>query len=79
MVGGDKLLQTLPAVLELSSELCPHANVYALPRDGRPQLAFFVLYRVSLCSPGCLRTCSVDQAGLELTEVRLPLSHKCWD
>ena len=30
--------------------------------------------RVSLCSPGCPGTHSVDQAGLELTEIHLPLS-----
>jgi hypothetical protein len=28
---------------------------------------------VSLCSPGCPATCSVDQAGLELTEILLSL------
>jgi hypothetical protein len=28
---------------------------------------------VSLCSPGCPGTHSVDQAGLELTEIHLPL------
>ena len=33
----------------------------------------FLHDRVSLCSPGCPETCSVDQAGLELTEIRLPL------
>jgi hypothetical protein len=27
----------------------------------------------SLCSPGCPGTCSIDQAGLELTEICLPL------
>jgi hypothetical protein len=34
---------------------------------------------VSLCSPGCSGTHSVDQAGLELTEIHLPLHPKCWD
>jgi hypothetical protein len=29
--------------------------------------------RVLLCSPGCPGTCSVDQDGLELTEICLPL------
>lgn len=28
--------------------------------------------RVSLCSPSCSETCSVDQAVLEFTEIRLP-------
>ena len=32
---------------------------------------------VSLCSPGCPGT--VDQAGLELTEIDLPLLPECWD
>jgi hypothetical protein len=34
--------------------------------------------RVSLYSPGCPGTHSVDQAGLEL-EIHLPLPPKCWD
>ena len=35
---------------------------------------------VFLCNPGCSGTHSVDQAGLELTELHLPLSPpKCWD
>ena len=33
--------------------------------------------RVSLCSPGCPGTHSVDQAGLELRNLLLP--SKCWD
>jgi hypothetical protein len=37
-------------------------------------LLFFIFRdRVSLCSPGCPGTHSVDQAGLELTEMHLPL------
>ena len=35
--------------------------------------------RISLCSPGCPETHSVDQAGLELTEIHMPLPLKCWD
>ena len=36
--------------------------------------------RVSLCnSPGCTGTRSVDQAGLRLTEIHLPLPLRCWD
>jgi hypothetical protein len=34
---------------------------------------FVCLDKVLLCSPGCLRTCYVDQAGLELIEICLPL------
>ena len=30
-------------------------------------------------SPGCPRTRSVDQAGLEFTEIHLPLPPECWD
>ena len=30
-------------------------------------------------SPGCSRSCFVDQAGLELTETSLLLPPKCWD
>uniref|UniRef100_A0A8C8W738 SKP1 component POZ domain-containing protein n=1 Tax=Peromyscus maniculatus bairdii TaxID=230844 RepID=A0A8C8W738_PERMB len=30
-------------------------------------------------SPGCPGTPFVDQAGLELSEICLPLSPKCWD
>jgi hypothetical protein len=42
-------------------------------------LSFFSVFRdrVSLCSPGCPGTHSVDQAGLELRS--LPLPPKCWD
>jgi hypothetical protein len=35
--------------------------------------------KVFLCSPGCLGTHSEDQAGLELSEIFLPLPPKCWD
>ena len=36
-------------------------------------------FRVSQCSLGCPGTHSVDQAGLELTKIRLPLPLECWD
>jgi hypothetical protein len=39
-------------------------------------VCLFFRDRVSLCSPDCPGTHSVDQAGLEL---RNPLSSKCWD
>ena len=39
----------------------------------------FVADRVSLCSPGCPGTHSINQAGLELTEIHLPLPPGCWD
>jgi hypothetical protein len=35
--------------------------------------------RLSLCSPGCPGTHSVNQAGLELAETHLPLPPECWD
>jgi hypothetical protein len=38
----------------------------------------FVWARVSLCSPGCPGTQSVDQTGLELSNL-LPLPPECWD
>ena len=40
---------------------------------------FWLFETVSLCSPGCFGTHHVDQAGLELTEIDLPLPPKCWD
>ena len=36
--------------------------------------------RVFLCSPGCLETCSVDQAGLELRDLSASSPHsKYWE
>ena len=44
-----------------------------------PLKSFFSL-RVALCSfRACPETCSLGQAGLELTEIRIPLPPKCWD
>ena len=42
-------------------------------------LFLFFQDRVSLCSPGCPGTRSVDQAGLELTEIHLPLPPERWE
>ena len=42
-------------------------------------VGFWFFKTVSLCSPGCPRTHFVDQAGLELTEILLPLFLECWD
>jgi hypothetical protein len=39
----------------------------------------FVLDKVSLCRLDCPGTCSVDQAGLELTEIHLSLPLKFWE
>jgi hypothetical protein len=42
-------------------------------------LNFFFQDKVSLCnSPGCPGTDFVDQAGLELGEIHLPLTHRCY-
>ena len=41
--------------------------------------SFGILRRVSLCSfEACPGAHSVDQTGLELTEILLPLPPKCW-
>jgi hypothetical protein len=40
-------------------------------------LCLFSRQDFSLCSPCCPDTYSVDQVGLELTEIHLPLSLKC--
>jgi hypothetical protein len=46
-------------------------------------LSFFFVFnydfkdRISLCSPGCPVTHSVDQAGLKLIEIPLPPSLEC--
>jgi len=44
---------------------------------GQTPLTPLLFEMVSLCSPGCPRTHSVDQVGLELTEIPLPLSPEC--
>lgn len=49
-----------------------------LPEVPR-SLAFVCLDKVSLFSHGCLGTQYVDQAGLELIEIHLPLPLECWD
>ena len=44
-------------------------------------ICLFVCFqdKVSLCSPGCPGTHSVDQAGLKYHPSTLPLPLKCWD
>jgi hypothetical protein len=37
-----------------------------------------VIVMVSPRSPGCPETLSVDQTGLKLTEILLPLPPECW-
>jgi hypothetical protein len=48
------------------------ADSMALPYRGLLCLLCCFRDRVSLCSPGCHRAHSVDQTGLELTEIHLP-------
>lgn len=55
------------------------AGVSAREEGSLIFLVTFVLETVSLCSPGYLGTHSVDLAGLELTEIPLPLPPKGWD
>jgi hypothetical protein len=43
------------------------------------KLFFFFPNIVSLCSPDCPGTSSVEQAGLELTEIYLLLPPERWD
>ena len=55
--------------LSLSSKGYPdHLCEYVLPTPLKGFVCLFVCFqgRVSLCSPGCPGTLSVDQAGLEL-------------
>ena len=48
-------------------------------KPGTFCLFFCFQDKESLCSPGCPGTLSVDHAGLQLTELCLPLPVKCWD
>ena len=58
-------------------QVCVH---YSTPTPALVIYLFGVVPdRVSLCSPGCPGTHSVDQAGLELTEICLPPCPECWD
>ena len=41
-------------------------------------VCLFVWNRVSLCSSGSPGTHSIDQAGLKLTEILLPMPPECW-
>lgn len=49
------------------------------PQDCLFGLSLFAFRRVSLSSSSCPETSYVDQAGLQLTEISLPLPPKCWD
>jgi len=69
----------------LHSDRCLHPNSCAWPLSC-PITSFFLFLfalffgfwnKASLCnSPGCPGTCCVDQVGLKLTEIQLPL--RCW-
>jgi hypothetical protein len=54
-------------------------QTYVSTSTWHPFCLFVFQDRVSLCIPGCLGTHYVDQAGLELTEIFLPLPPKCWN
>ena len=84
----NRILITAPQEEQLEQELKagpePGAGGHAAYRLASPSSAFFPfppiqLYRVSLCSSGHSGICSVDQAGLEPTEICLPLLPDCWD
>jgi hypothetical protein len=55
----------------------PRLTWFSCPRPPPPPW-LFIWERGFLCSFGCLRTHDVAQAGLELTEVHLPLPPECW-
>jgi hypothetical protein len=73
-------LRDPPSVLaKKASRICSQSTVN-LNKKSMAESGWRTLrHRVSLCSPGCPGTHSVDQAGLELTEIYLPLPPKCWD
>jgi hypothetical protein len=64
--GWRDLLAFLP-LLCLSPSPLTHSKAW-----GFVAVVFFIQDRVSLCSPGYPRTCSVDQAGLKLRVLLAP-------
>lgn len=66
-----------------SSHMCSELSLQ--PPTYFSVLFFIILFvvgfsrQVSLCSPSCPGIYSVDQAGMELTEICLPLPLKCWN
>jgi hypothetical protein len=62
-----------PCALPLSYASEPHINFFGLVLF----VSSFVLF-LRQRSPGCPGACCVDQAGLELTEIILPLLPKYW-
>ena len=54
---------------------CPPASVCVEHQTGPKNLSSVLL---ASASPSA-GTCSVDQAGLELTGIHWPLPLKCWD
>ena len=67
---------TLPRAFSASPVPCI-ITLPLFPHDSN--IAFCFQDRGSPCSPGCPGIYSVDQAGLELIEIHLPLLPKCWD
>jgi hypothetical protein len=88
-VLGLKVCITIPRRLYTCSPPVSTSHVLRLLVKATESFFFFSILwdRVSLCSPGCPRTHSLDQTSLELTEICLPLppsaaikvlSHHCW-
>ena len=72
----------LSYILQLLNKDCRDSlwNHYTLESAAKYQYLFFTPQNsVSQCILGFPGTHSVDQAGLELTELRLWLATKCWD
>lgn len=46
---------------------------------GRVIFIVVIETKSHLCNPGWPRTCYLDQSGLQLIEIHLPLSLKGWD
>ena len=64
----------LVSIIIIKKQTQPHVHrpiSYRLPHTH-------IEDRASLCSPGCPETHTVAQAGLELTDIHLPLPPKCW-
>lgn len=84
-----KIMPCLLASLALTPALMPstmrhtfqlhHTFGFSPPNYEVNNPSSLFLDRISLGSPECPRTQSVDQASLELAEIPLPLSSECWN
>ena len=59
-------------------KVCVYVCVWRGVMEVVVMFVCFFSDRVSLCSPGFPGTHSVDQVGLELVELILPLPPECW-